>query len=347
MELTPAVRDILRAGVLAPSADNHHRLRFQPTSDGVFIWSEPGRLGQLTGYKRTLDLLSLGTVIENIVLRASAHHLSSSIELFSNNKPDLVADIKFQPTRCEPDPLHKAIPIRHTNRRFFKGLPESSDTLQKITDSAIITPECSLTWLDTPEQRGKVLRLIRLAEGERFRNPILHTEMFESIRFDVGWHQICTDGLAPATLEVERALRPLFKLMRHWPIMRLMNILGLASQLGWRAGDLPCRFAPHIGVISALSLADNDQIMAGRVFQRTWLSAAQRGLALQPMPASALYAQKTSIDQGISAKLQRQLQEGWNYLGHEKTPVVLFRMGHAEPPTVVSGRQSLDYYLII
>ena len=345
MELTPIMRDILQAGILAPSADNHHRLRFQLTSDGVCVCSEAGRLAQLAGYKRTLDLLSLGTVIENIVLRASAHHLSSSIELFSTTKPDLIADIKFQPTQCDPDPLHEAIPRRHTNRRFFKGPQENADTLQEITDSATITSECSLTWLDTPEQRRTVLRLIRLAEGERFRNPILHAEMFESIRFDVGWQQTCTDGLAPATLEVEKALRPLFKLMRNWPIMRLMNILGVASQLGWRAGDLPCRFAPHIGVISASSLADNDQIMAGRVFQRTWLSITERGLALQPLPASALYAQKTSINQGISATLQLQLQQGWNHLDREERPLILFRMGHAEQPTIISGRQPLDYYL--
>lgn len=345
MQLTPALKDILQAGLLAPSADNHHRLRFEPTTEGVLLWSEAAHLAGLNGYKRTLDLVSLGAVIENMALRASAHNLTSSVELFPNNQADLVARILFQSTPIAPDPLHAAIPMRHTNRRFFKGPPENLATLQHIGDAARIIPGCSLDWLDSPEQRSKVLRLIRLAEGERFHNPILHTELFENIRFEIGWHQTCDEALPPGALEVEAPLRLFFRLMRHWPVMRILNLVGAYKQLGWRAGDLPCRFSPHLGIISASSLADHDQINAGRAFERVWLTALKHGLALQPMPAFVLYTQKCEINQGIPDPLQKHLHAGLDELVPGKTPLMAFRMGRAKNPSLVSGRNPLEFYL--
>ena len=345
MQQSLALKDILQAALLAPSADNHHRLRFEPTAEGVLVWTEPGRLAGLTGYKRTLDLISLGAVIENIVLRASAHNLTATVEILPVDQPDLIARIQLQSTSSAPDLFHAAIPLRHTNRRFFKGPPQSDANLQLISAAVGQVPGCKLDWLDSADRRSKALRLIRMAEGERFRNQILHTELFESIRFDLGWKQTCAEALPPGALEVEAPLRVFFQLMRHWPIMRSLNVIGTYKQLAWRAGDLPCRLSPHLGVITAPSLADHDQIAAGRAFQRAWLVIAQLGLAMQPMPASVLYAQAEATDQGIPPDLQTRLSAGWAELQPGRTPLMVFRMGHAKPPSLVSGRHPLEHYL--
>jgi hypothetical protein len=347
MQLAPALREILHAGLLAPSADNHHHLRFEPTAEGLRLWSEAGRLATLAGYKRTLELVSLGAVIENMTLRASAFKLETSIDFFPPCQADLIARIRFEPapSAFEPDPLHAAIPLRHTNRRFFSGPPASHETLQAIEAAVRKIPGCSLDWLDSPERRTKALRLIRLAEGERYRNPVLHAEIFENIRFDLGWHQSCEEALPPGALEVEAPLRPFFRLLRHWPVMRVLNLVGVYWQLSWRVGDLPCRFAPHLGVISAPSLADQDQIDAGRAFERVWLTLAQLGFAVQPMPASALYAHTAAPDQGIAHHLQARLHAGWLELQPGRTPLMVFRTGRARTPSLVSGRHPLDYYL--
>jgi nitroreductase len=280
-----------------------------------------------------------------MVLRACAHNLTAAVELRPVGMPDAVAQIQLQPISTDVDPLHRAIPIRHTNRRFFKGPPESSDTLQHIQRVAQQIPGCSLDWLDSAEQRSSALKLIHIAEAERFRNPVLHAELFAGIRFDIGWQQTCNEALPPGALEIEAPLRGLFKLMRHWPVMRVANLLGAYKQLAWRAGNLPCRWSPHLAVISAPSLSDQDQLNTGRAFQRAWLAVAQHGIALQPMPASVLYAQSAAIAQGIPASLQAHLSQGWAELQPGKTPLMLFRMGRAKPPTLVSGRLSLEHYL--
>lgn len=346
MELIPPMQDILQAGVLAPSADNHHRLRFEPLENGVCIWSETERTANLKGYKRTLDLLSFGCVIENLVLQASAHQLASEIDLFPTDQPDLIARLIWKPTRAAPDPLFAEIPKRHTNRRFFSGPQESPEVLRRISEKTDDISGCSLVWLDEREQRSKALRLIRLAEGERYRNQVLHTELFDNIRFDVGWTKSCEEALPPGALEVERPFRALFKSMRHWPIMRCLNLIGAHRQLAWRAGDLPCRFAPHLGVICcSVRLEDIDQLNAGRAFQRSWLMISQLGLAMQPMPASALYRHAMAIAPDIPEELQMCLQSGWNELLPGKAPIILFRMGRSTKPTLVSNRHPLAHYL--
>ena len=346
MPLSATLKDILQAAILAPSADNHHRLRFEATASSVLIWSEPGRLAGLSGYKRTLDLVSFGAVIENMSLRASAHGLALAVTLLPENEPDLVAQLDLQPGSAPLDALNESIPIRHTNRRLlFKGPPAPAATLQDIVDAAEKIPGCSLDWLDSADLRSKALRLIRLAEGERFRNKLLHVELFENIRFDLSWKESCEEALPPGALEIETPLRPFFRLIRHWPVMRALNLVGGYKQLGWRAGDLPCRFAPHLGVISAPGLADHHQINAGRAFERAWLAVAQHGLALQPMPASVLYAQATAVEQGIPVEMQKRLHAGWDALQPGKTPLMVFRMGFANEPSFVSGRQALGHYL--
>jgi nitroreductase len=345
MQLTPTLKDILQAAVLAPSADNHHRLVFELTTDGLRLLTEPGRLAGLSAYKRTLDLVSLGAVVENISLRASAHGLAASVDLFPHEQTDVVADIRFGPLPGEADGLQQAIPIRHTNRRLFTGPQVAPAIRQEISAAASRIPGCTLDWLDDAEQRSKALRMIRAAEGERFRNRILHAELFESIRFDVGWRQSCEEALPPGALEIEAPLRVFFALMKHWPVMAAMNLIGAYKQLAWRAGDLPCRWSPHLAVISAPSLADRDQIAAGRAFQRAWLMVARHGLALQPMPASVLYAQAGAVSQGIPAALQARLHAGWDELQPGRTPLMVFRMGRAKAPSLVAGRYPLAHYL--
>jgi hypothetical protein len=199
------------------------------------------------GYKRALQLLSLGAVSENLTLAAGVWGLHATCTLFPDPaRTDLAVEVKWTREESLPDPLHQAIPTRHTNRRlFFNGLALGVDELDGLRQTAERVPGCSLIWLDSPELRRKSLRLIRLAETERFRNPALHKELFSTIRFDVGWSKTCDDGLPPGALEVEKPLRPVFKLMRHWPVMRAFNLLGAHHMMGVMAAWLPCRLAPR------------------------------------------------------------------------------------------------------
>lgn len=338
---------ILQSAILAPSADNQHQLRFEVDGDVVKVWSTQDILPEAGGYKRVLALLSLGAVFENITIAASRFGIRATPELFPDlAKPDLIFQVRWQPGEIEPDPLWEMIPQRHTNRRLvYKGPKLNAEDQSTLEHAASSLTGCSLVWLDKPTTRRQALKLIRLAEGERFRNRVLHEELFSAIRFDVGWEKSCEEGLPPGALGIERPLRPAFASLCHWTIMKMFNLLGGHRFLGWRAAELPCRLAPHLGVISALDGADTSLFTAGCAFQRVWLVTTRLGLALQPMPASALYALKGARAEGIPDAIQLQLEHGWQNLLSGRVPLMLVRIGAAPPPAITTGRMPLEHYI--
>lgn len=338
---------ILESAILAPSADNRHRIRFQVDESAIQVRYTGVQFPAPGSYKHVLTLLSLGAVSENLIIAASRFGIKAEMVLFPDPaQPDLIMQISLQVDQAEVDPLWSAIPLRHTNRQVnFRGL-KMTDTERDELDAAVHAySACHLVWLDEPVRRRQALRLMRRAETERFYNRILHEELFSAIRFDVGWNTSCSEGLPPGALGVEPPLRPLFALLRHWPIMRLANTLGAHYMLGWRSCDLPCRLAPHLGLLAVQHTDIQSLFDAGRAFQRLWLVATSQGRVIQPMPASALYALDGAQAEGIPARLQRGLAQGWKAILGEAIPLMCFRMGHAKPPLIVAGRREPVGYL--
>jgi len=339
---------ILESAILAPSADNRHRVRFQVAEDAIRVIYTDAELPPRGGYKRVLALLSLGAVSENLTIAASRFGVLAETALFPDpSQTDWVMQIRLQTDLAEVDPLWQAIPLRHTNRQVrFRG-PRMTDAERVELESAVhACPACQLFWLDAPPRRSQALHLMRRAETERFRNRILHEELFSAIRFDLGWHTSCPEGLPPGALGVEPPMRPLFALLRHWPVMRFLNVLGAHHMLGWRSCDLPCRLAPHLGLLAVKNSDSQSVFDAGRSFQRLWLISTSQGRVIQPMPASALYALEGAQAEGIPASLQRGLAEGWKACLGKSIPLMLFRMGTAKPPSIVAGRHGVGDYLV-
>lgn len=344
MNITEELRYILESAILAPSADNQHRIRFRVFADEIRIFHTGAPIAQQGGYLRVLALLSLGAVVENLTIAASRYNILVESRLFPDPlDPGLVVVATLKRGAGTADPLWSAIPERHTNRRvMYRGPKLGADELRGVEAAAHSIPGCKLVWLDEKPLRQRALSIMRRAETERFRNRGLHRELFSAIRFDAGWHTRCQEGLPPGALGVEPPLRPFFALLRHWPVMRAAKLLGAHYMLGWRACDLPCRLAPNLGLL-AVSNPDTQSVFdAGRAFQRIWLVATQQGRVLQPMPASALYALDGAQDEGIPKAVQRRAVEDWRRLLPGQVPLMLFRMGRATPSPITAGRPQPD-----
>jgi len=344
-----ALRAILESAIQAPSADNLHKIRFQLIAGSTLhIHYTEAKLPPQGSYKRVLALLSLGAVSVNITVAASRFGLQAATVLFPEpTKPDWVMRIHMQPNQVEADPLFPAIALRHTNRQVrFRG-PGMTDAELRELDAAVSAyPNCQLVWMDEPIQRRLALRLMRRAETERFHNAALHEELFSAIRFEAGWHTSCPEGLPPGALGVEPPLRPFFALLRHWPIMRVGNLLGAHHLMGWRACDLPCRLAPHLGLLAVRNTDDQSIFDTGRAFQRLWLVVTNQGRVLQPMPASALFALEGVEQDGIPVGLQHDLEQAWKANLQGAVPLMLFRMGIAKPSSIVAGRLGIENYMV-
>jgi hypothetical protein len=342
------LRFILESAVLAPSADNQHRIRFVVTENVLRVRHTEQALAAKGGYKRVLLLLSIGAVAENLAIAATRFGFTAATTLFPGHAPaDCLLEVRFTQDGRAEDPLCSMIPLRHTNRRvLFRGPPLSEPDKAEFSAQLADDPLNHLVWMDEPRLRKKAVGLMRKAETERFRNAELHAELFSAIRFDQGWSHACEEGLSPGALGVELPLRPFFALMRHWPLMRVLNFFGTHHMLGWRASGLPVWLAPNLGMIGVKEAEDQSVFRAGRTFQRVWLTATKQGRVLQPLPAAALYGLKGATSECISPSLQSALADGWRELAPGWVPLMLFRMGYAKPLAIHSARSALESYLV-
>lgn len=341
--LAMALHRIADAAVLAPSADNHHSFRLRPVPSGLELEAADGHLAG-PWHRRVLNLVSYGAVVENITLRAASLGFGADVQWSPDAaRPALVARILLSPAAPSPSPLEAAIPERHTNRSVvFSGPGLGPAQLDAYASLAEAIPGVSLVWFSDPVRRGALLAQIRAAETERFQNPELHRELFGSIRFDVGWRTTTAEGLPPAALGVEPGMRWMFAQLRHWPVMQALNFIGASHALGFRAAYLPCRLAPHLGVLVTDASAEAGALRVGQALERVWLKATSEGLAFQPFAAAALLALPEYRE--VSSRAREALARGWRELV-SGTPLMIFRMGRARPPSVRAGRLPPEHYL--
>jgi hypothetical protein len=346
---TAILDEIARSGIQAPSADNSLHFWFEYQDAAILIWSDDEFAATTQKHKRVLGLLAFGASVENMLLRAREIGFEGKLTWFPSGRPRLVARMEFQAqSLLQPDMLAKAIATRQTNRQvFFKGTLTEAQRALLATEAAQIEG-LTLQWLEG-RARKRALQLIWLAESERFLSRSLHQELFSSIRFDLNWRDNAEHGLPPAALEVEPVMRPMFKALRHWPLMRFLNHLGMHRVLGLRAGYLPCRQAPALAVLTTTLALEPGALAVGRGFERVWLRATLEQLVLQPLAAAVVLPLQSDADHGISRVAREKLSHGWGEICHGATPLMVFRMGCREgtaAATLKTGRRDLSSYML-
>jgi len=321
---------------MAPSADNHHCFKMQLTPGGIGLVGDAEYVGA-PFHRRVLNRISLGAVVENMSIRAIrlGYRAEAHWPPHPSNASRIV-ELRLSRGEAQDLGLDEAIPTRHTNRNVVFAGPALHDAdLVAFADLIGDIPGVGLTFCDSGPLRKLLLRLVWLAESERFRTRELHQDLFSAVRFDVGWHATVTEGLPPAALGIEVGLRWAFSQLRHWSVMNFLRLMGLHRSLGFRAAYLPCRLAPHCAVLTTRLPLEQGAVSVGRALQRIWLEAERRGLAFQPLAGAALLALQEY--EAVPSSTGARLRNGWKSLT-DATPLMVFRMGHAKPPAVRAGR---------
>jgi len=335
---------ILCAGIAAPSADNSQPWRFAWSGDDLDLRIDADRSGRVSDTRYVLSDLAAGTCLENMIIHARSLGYVADLQTFPRPDDELrVARIRWRhEPGGPPERLAGAIDRRHTDRSFPWRGPIAADARARLDAQARSIPGARLWWPRSPDERSAALRVVRQAETLRFRSPTLHAELFSSIRFSSGWHRVCEEGLAPATLAVEPPMRPVFKAMRRPAVMAMLNRLGAASMLGWRSAWLPIRLSPGLCLLVIPSTARSDVLAGGRALQRVWLQATLDGLSVQPYAAAGVLSLGFAP---VEPAFQPTLSALASALGDLCGPghgLVFLRLGHARSaPRQCSGRRAL------
>ncbi|CAM5449382.1 hypothetical protein [Rhodanobacter lindaniclasticus] len=328
-----AKADILSAGIAAPSADNSQPWRFAWHGDELDLHIDAGRSGRVSDSRYVLSDLAVGACLESMVIRARALGYAADVQTFPGPEDERwAARIRWRP---DPEgdrpgePLATAIEQRHTDRRFPWRGPIPADVRDRLSAQAQRITGGRLVWPISSAERKAALGLIRRAETLRFKSPLLHAELFSSVRFSSGWHGACEEGLAPSTLAVEAPLRPFFQMMRHPGVMATFRWLGAAPMLGWRSAWLPIRLSPGLCLLVIPSAERADVLAGGRALQRVWLQATLDGLAVQPYAsAGVLSLGFVPIEPAFRSQLSA-LSSALGTLCRSGQGLVFLRLGYA------------------
>lgn len=342
---TNMVERWVRLGSHAPSADNELPFiyRWSSQRQQLDICAAPS-FAALSPSRRFLAFYAAGALAETMVVAASVDGVRLDISLLESGAAPGLARLAVAGGTAAADPLASQILQRHTNRRLYQRTVLAAGVTDILQREVQGIAGISMSLYEAA-RAGPLQRLLVQAEAERFYSQVLHEEIFSSVRFDVGWSASCETGIPPIATEVELPMRPMFGLLKHWPLMNALKHIGVHRMLGFRVAGLPARCSATLGVLWSKQSGPADAFATGRALQRVWLSATAQGVAMQPMAAAAVLA--LDIWPGVRPEVRATLRAGWQEVDRDAQPLMVFRLGYSAPPSGTSGRPAKLPFLVL
>jgi nitroreductase len=278
---------LVRAAILAASPHNTQPWLFTVTPSSIEIAMDKTRnVGALDPFLRE-EHIGIGCAIENIMLAATPNGYAATLTTFAAklapipDRPErtLVARIDLVPAKAEPNALHEAIPLRHTNRSAFKPeipLPQSFlDGLGRVVTSG--DSDVRLFLFPSEGDRRRIVANSADANVALYSSADVQRGTSPWMRLDWASVQKFRDGLTIDCFGLPPLTAALSKMMPH---ALLRQIIAHQEKDAYAA---LMSTAPLIGMIAVRDRYDQEQCLrAGRIWQRSHLFATSQGVAGRP-----------------------------------------------------------------
>lgn len=349
--MSEVVEQILDLARWAPSGDNTQPWRFEILSEShIVIHGFDTRehcVYDLNGFG---SQLAHGALLETICIAATGFGLRAETSL-RHASPDThpVYDVRLYPDKqAEVDPLFPFITQRCTQRRLFSIRSLAFSDKQALTASISHHPY-TILWLEDWKSRWTMAKLLFATSKIRLTIP----EAYDVHRNIIQWNASGSEdripdkavGLDPLTLRIMRWA------MASWERIDFLNSYFAGHVLPRIELDLlPALFcASHFIILRNEEPSGiEDNIEAGCVVQRFWLTAARLGLQLQPEMACLIfmrYARQGIPLSRIESATQRsaELAGVLEHLTEKHPGKIMFigRTGYGKPPKARSLRLPL------
>jgi molybdopterin/thiamine biosynthesis adenylyltransferase len=335
---------IALAAIRAPSASNAQPWHVETGPDVITI-----RLA--AEHTSTLDVglrgsaVGLGAALFNARVAAAHQEVLGPVSL-----AEQVGGVPLQATlhlRDGADPglagLYQSMLTRETNRRIGSSGPIAADTIERL--HTIAEHEgARLHLLTRRDEIAKAATILAAADRTRYLTPRLHAEMVSEVRWP--GDPSPDTGIDVDSLELEPGDRGLLDILTRPDVMAHLARWNAGTALG---EDTRRRVlaSSAVAVIAAPGCTLADYARGGSAAEAVWITAQQRGLAVQPISPVFLYARDAEDLAELSASFADELsgleQEFRKLVGipADASPVLVLRFGFSDPASVRS-RRSLD-----
>lgn len=347
--LSPDFERILEAGNNAPSGENCQPWHFVVRGDAVEVRLLPERDQSAYSWGQRASYLANGAVIENIAVVASAEGYRAEVRYFpdASDAWHTATITLVKDASVVPDPLAAFVATRVSNRKAYKEDALTSDERAALEESA----RDSGAAFALVEAREAIKRLGRAGstnEEVMLANRSLHQFFFSHVSWTKEEDDEKKVGFYIKTLELPPPAEAMFKVFRHWPVMRVLSAIGFNRVVAAQNAATNAA-AAAVGAVMTDGTEPLDFVRAGRAVERLWLTATSRGLSFQPLAGIPFFKLKIEAgDDAVFSPQERKLigdayQASADLFGAGgKHVVFMFRVGRGDAPSARAVRFPLS-----
>jgi len=335
------LKHVLENAILAPSMLNMQPWGFRVRDDALEVWVDIPRSGLFCDPKKTNLYLSVGAVLENIVLTADALGYRVELDFFpQRHNPDYVAEVRFLPSSPSggDNGYYQYIPLRRTNRKRFSPRIVLDETKEALAGCIGSDDRFSLLF----KKNAALERALLIADRIRFSNPDLVRQFVEIVKGKNRRIGLRSQNLEP---NWERAL--FFGAVMHTWIF--LNCFGSPFLVPFYYTRKHLVNTSTIGWLTGPRGTDLDVVEAGRRMQRILLEATKLGIHSHIINFPLIYLEAghdpyNPREQRDVEAMQTIFHEEFD--GREKNILAIFRLGYAKRVSQRPPRQPLESFLI-
>jgi hypothetical protein len=180
-------------------------------------------------------------------------------------------------------------------------------------------------------------------------NKSLHSFFFSHLNWTKEEDEQKKLGFYIETLELPKLTERMFGLIKYWPVMYCLNLIGFNKAAGIQ-NALTYASSSCIGGLLIESTEPVDFVKIGRVVQRVWLKADQLSCQLQPLTGVLFFALRIKNEGATGAfSILEQKKIMSSYLSAQKIfeaderhVAFMFRIGKGDNPSAQATRFPIE-----
>ncbi len=342
---------LVQMAILAANPHNTQPWRFRVLESRIDLFADRQRhLGTFDPYRREMQI-GLGCAIENLTLTARAHGYDTIVEIVGGRLPanpettgiDRVATLLLAPGAKKETALYRAIANRHTDRFPYD---RSTALPEKLTQALTGMATAGGTWLDIfteGAEREAFDELMTDATHAIVEDPEMVKDSHRWFRSTNATVQALRDGVTLDAAGLPLLLTVAAKILPDPGPQTEHRLWEDATR------DSHLASAPATGLISVRDrYGREDNIAAGRVWQRLHLFASTLGLSMHPMNQPIEWAdrqrqlgQPTTADRRLGDLIRSAARGALDW-----QPTFAFRMGYPTQKAPPSPRRPVEDCLV-
>lgn len=350
------MRSLIQAALEAPSGENAQPWRFRIDANAVSLYHNQGSDESLYNYNNYGTLVCEGAALENMLVMADSIGLNASLALFPDpTYTNLIGKVSLNGTKSPGSAgLAGIIPTRTTNRKAYKksALKEEDANAVEAAGAAFSADGVRVMRIT---DRKKINRLASVGSSNEeimLGNEELHGFFFSHLTWTKAEDQKQKTGFYIKTLELPPPAQFLFKLFRSWKVMQSLKKLGFTKMVGKQNAGTYASSA-EFGIITVPEITPKNMVLAGRAFERVWLTAASRGIQIQPLTGTIFmnfFAK--NVPEGHFTKEERERLESEMKALYAETGVtsgaivLMYRVGYGPKPSARATRFTVEEMMI-